>query len=42
MQTLAILKPDAIGSNLTGKIVSHIETAGFRIRAARMRRLTQA
>jgi nucleoside diphosphate kinase len=29
MQTLAILKPDAIGLNLTGKILSHLEDAGF-------------
>lgn len=41
MQTLAILKPDAVGSNLTGKILSHLEDAGFRIRASRMTRLTQ-
>ena len=42
MQTLAILKPDAVESNLTGKILAHIEAAGFRIRAARMRLLTEA
>ena len=42
MQTLAILKPDAVGSNLTGKILAHIEAAGFRVRAARMRLLTEA
>jgi nucleoside-diphosphate kinase len=42
MQTLAILKPDAIGSNLTGKILSHLEDAGFRIVAARTTMLTQA
>ena len=42
MQTLAILKPDAIGSNLTGKLLSHLEDAGFRIRAARMTMLTTA
>ena len=42
MQTLAILKPDAIRSNLTGKILSHLEDAGFRILAAQMRKLTRA
>jgi nucleoside-diphosphate kinase len=42
MRTLAILKPDAVESNLTGKILAHIEAAGFRIRAARMRLLTEA
>jgi nucleoside-diphosphate kinase len=42
MQTLAILKPDAIGSNLTGKILSHLEDAGFRIVAARTTMLTKA
>jgi len=42
MQTLAILKPDAIESKLAGKILAHIEVAGFRIRAARMMMLTAA
>ena len=42
MQTLAILKPDAVGSNLTGQILALIEGAGFRIRAARMRMLSEA
>ena len=41
MQTLAILKPDAINSDLTGKILAHIEAAGFRIVAARTTRLTR-
>ena len=41
MQTLAILKPDAIESNLTGKILAHLESAGFRVLAVRMRLLTQ-
>lgn len=41
MQTLAIIKPDAVGSNLTGKILVHLETAGFRIRAARITLLTR-
>jgi len=42
MQTLAILKPDSVGSNLTGKILAHLEAAGFRILAARTTMLTQA
>ena len=41
MLTLAILKPDAIGSDLTGKILAHLEDAGFRIVAARMTMLTE-
>ena len=41
MLTLAILKPDAVASNLVGKILAHLETAGFQIRAARMMLLTQ-
>jgi nucleoside-diphosphate kinase len=42
MRTLAILKPDAIDKNLAGKIISHLEAAGFCLVAARMNRLTKA
>jgi nucleoside-diphosphate kinase len=42
MQTLAILKPDAIQAGLSGKIIAHLEAAGFTIRAARLTRLTEA
>ena len=35
-QTLAIIKPDAFGSGNIGKIVAHLEAAGFTIRAARV------
>lgn len=42
MLTLAIIKPDAVHNALTGKIVAHLEAAGFRIRAARLVRLTPA
>lgn len=42
MYTLAIVKPDAVAGGKAGAIVAHIEQAGFRIRAARMVRLTQA
>lgn len=41
MQTLAILKPDAVEGNLIGKILSQLEAAGFRIVAARMTMLTK-
>ena len=39
--TLGIVKPDAIGSGKAGKIVAHLEQAGFTVRAARLVRLTQ-
>jgi nucleoside-diphosphate kinase len=42
MLTLAIIKPDAVHNALTGKIVAHLEVAGFRIRAARLVKLTPA
>ncbi|HSH45001.1 MAG TPA: nucleoside-diphosphate kinase [Longimicrobiales bacterium] len=41
-QTLAIIKPDAVERNLTGRILAHLEEAGFRIRAVRSLRLTEA
>lgn len=41
-QTLAIIKPDAVQRNLTGRILAHLEEAGFRIRAIRSMRLTEA
>jgi nucleoside-diphosphate kinase len=43
-RTLAIVKPDAVASGKTGKILAHLEEAGFTIRAAKMMRLnpTQA
>lgn len=40
--TLAIIKPDAVQRNLTGRILAHLEEAGFRIRAIRSLRLTEA
>jgi nucleoside-diphosphate kinase len=39
--TLAILKPDAVAGGKTGKIVAHLEGAGFVLRATRLVRLTQ-
>jgi nucleoside-diphosphate kinase len=40
--TLGIVKPDAIESGKAGRIVAHLEQAGFTIRAARLVRLTLA
>jgi len=42
MLTLAIIKPDAIASGKAGKVLAHLEAAGFTVRAARMVRLTTA
>lgn len=41
MQTLAIIKPDAIGAGKAGKILAHLEEAGFTVRAARLVKLTR-
>jgi nucleoside-diphosphate kinase len=40
--TLTIIKPDAFGAGKAGKIIAHLENAGFRVRAARVMRLTDA
>ena len=40
-RTLTIIKPDAFGSGKAGKIMSHLEDAGFQIIASRVLRLTQ-
>ncbi len=40
MLTLAIIKPDAVQANLSGKILAHLEAQGFAVRAARLVRLT--
>ena len=42
MLTLAILKPDAVRAGHMGKILAHLEGAGFVVRAARLLRLTSA
>ena len=39
--TLAIIKPDAVASGHAGKILAHLEDAGFTVRALRMTRLDQ-
>lgn len=41
-RTLAIIKPDAVGSGKAGKILAHLEDAGFRIRVLRMTRMGRA
>ncbi len=40
--TLTIVKPDAVGSGKAGKVIAHLEDAGFTVRALKMTRLTQA
>ena len=40
--TLAIIKPDAVGSGKAGKVIAHLEDAGFTVRALRLTRLDQA
>jgi nucleoside-diphosphate kinase len=40
MFTLAIIKPDAIDSGLAGRIIAHLQDAGFTIKTARLERLT--
>jgi nucleoside-diphosphate kinase len=39
-QTLAIIKPDAVSRNLIGRIIAHLEEAGFVIHRMRMVRLS--
>lgn len=41
-RTLAIIKPDAVASGKAGKILAHLEGAGFTVRALRLARLTPA
>lgn len=38
--TLGIIKPDAVASGNAGRILAHLEEAGFRIRALKMTRLS--
>ncbi len=37
--TLAIIKPDAVESGLAGKVLAHLQDAGFNVRALKMTRL---
>lgn len=38
-KTLAILKPDCVRKNLIGKVITHIQDAGFKILAMKMVKL---
>jgi nucleoside-diphosphate kinase len=42
MLTLAIIKPDAVQAGNAGKVLAHLEAKGFKVRAARLVRLSQA
>lgn len=41
-QTLAIIKPDAVASGKAGKVLAHLESAGFTVHSLRMTRLNRA
>ena len=41
-RTLSIIKPDAVGKNAVGAILSRFEQAGLKVVAARMMQLSQA
>jgi len=41
MLTLAIIKPDALASGKAGKVLAHLEAAGFKVRAARLVHLAE-
>jgi len=41
-QTLSIIKPDAVGKNLIGAIISRFEQAGLKVVAAKMRHLSKS
>ena len=41
-QTLTIIKPDAFNAGKAGKILAHLETAGFSVLASRVMRLSEA
>jgi len=41
MLTLAIIKPDAVQAGTAGKVLAHLEAQGFKVRAARLVRLSQ-
>jgi nucleoside-diphosphate kinase len=42
MLTLAIIKPDALQAGNAGKILAHLEAQGFKVRSARLVRMSQA
>lgn len=41
-QTFSIVKPDAVGKNVIGEILSRFESAGLKVVAARMIQMTEA
>jgi len=41
-QTLSIIKPDAVGNNHIGDIISRFEKAGLKVVAAKMRHLSKS
>jgi nucleoside-diphosphate kinase len=41
-RTLAIIKPDAVQAGRAGKVLAHLEAAGFTVRSLRMVRLSEA
>lgn len=41
-RTLTIIKPDAFGAGKAGRIIAHLEAAGFKVVAARVMHLTTA
>lgn len=41
-RTISIIKPDAVGKNVIGKIYDRFESNGLKIVAAKMKQLTQA
>lgn len=41
-RTLAIIKPDAVASGRSGKVLAHLQDAGFTVKALRMTRLSRA
>jgi nucleoside-diphosphate kinase len=40
--TLGIVKPDAVAGGKAGKVIAHLEQAGFTLRGARLVRLSRA
>jgi nucleoside-diphosphate kinase len=41
-RTLAIIKPDAVSAGRAGKVLAHLEAAGFTVRGLRLTRLSEA
>jgi len=41
-KTFSIIKPDAVATGKAGKILAHLEGAGFRVAALRMTKLSQS